>query len=267
MKSFRVCDICGVTSNTKIIRWVESAHCYLCSKHKAQFYRTGQITDASKTTTHDKNEYIIKDSYAEIIIKNKKQEIKAIALIDIDDIERCKKVKWTTNGNGYVEGNSKKYKLHRFIMDYDGPLQIDHINRNKLDNRKENLRIVNQFENAQNVGAHGVSFDKKANKWKAETQRYGKYFFIGLYQTKENAIIARNKFNKELEKEKDILLAERRMKDPNHIIGVTPSSHGRWVAKFCADNKVYHVGTYDTKEEAVAARAAAILEHKNKTPA
>ena len=236
----------------------------LCNKHRAQFNRYGQIIDSTKETTNDKNKYIIHDNYAEIIICDKKQQTKTIAVIDLEDVERCKTVKWTSNGQGYIEGNQKRYKLHRFIMNYDGPLQVDHINRNKLDNRKENLRIVSIFINNQNNGANGVSFDKKTNKWKAEANRYGKYYYIGSYKKKEEAIEARKHFVEAIEKDKDKLLNEFINKDNKHSIGVRPSPHGKWLAKFCAEGKTFHVGTFNTKEEAIKEREKAIEKYKNK---
>jgi hypothetical protein len=112
--------------------------------------------------------------------------------------------------------------------------------------------------NNQNNGAIGVSFDKNANKWKAEFQRFGKYFNAGTFDTKEQAIEARIKAINEVEKNADKLLFEYEEKNCNKSIGVRPSPHGRWVAKFYRQNKTYHVGTFDTQEEAVAARLRAV---------
>lgn len=260
----RKCGICGATNEEKIVKWVSAANCYLCSKHKAQFYRNGKITDPTKRTTVDKNEYIIKEDHAEIIIRNNRQQIIATALIDIDDVEKCMPIKWSMSQKHYVRCRHKNISLHRFIMDYDGPLQIDHINRNRLDNRKSNLRIVSIFVNAQNNGKEGVSFDKKTNKWRAEFNRYGKYFYVGSYKTKEEALIARNNKITEIDNDKNIYLMNYLNKSKNHYTGVRPSPHGRWMAKFWADGKVHHVGTYDTEEEAFNARNIAINEYKKK---
>lgn len=71
----------------------------------------------------------------------------------------------------------------------------DHINRNKLDNRKQNLRFCSYSVNNNNSnlrsdntsGVKGVSFKKKSNKWKAEITNNGKYIFLGNFNTKEGA--------------------------------------------------------------------------------
>lgn len=258
------CDICGRMSDEHHrICFNAKSGCFLFQKHKAQINRYGKIIDPTQRTTADKNEYIIREDYAEIIIRNKTGEIKATGLIDIEDVEKCKNVKWTTDGDSYINGCSKKYKLYRFVLDYDGPLQVDHINRNKYDNRKSNLRIVTQFKNAQNNGKLGVSFDKNANKWKAEFQRYGKYYNAGVYSTIEEAVEARNKAIIDIEEQEKELIKLYNAKDKNHVTGVRPSPHGKWIAKFCANGKVFHVGTFDTKEEAVKQREIFIEKYKN----
>ena len=89
------------------------------------------------------NTIILKETHAELIINSPKYGIKTI-LIDLDDVERCHGVKWyarkKSNGiyaMGSMKGGKKAF-LHRFIMDYYGKLEVDHINRNTLDNRKAN---------------------------------------------------------------------------------------------------------------------------------
>jgi hypothetical protein len=84
------------------------------------------------------------------------------------------------NTNGYiiVWDGAVRHRAHRLIWEMffgeipDG-LEIDHINRNRSDNRIENLRLVNRSENNLNTGIRvdntsgykGVSFDKKRSKY------------------------------------------------------------------------------------------------------
>ena len=261
MNKLRICDICGATSEEKTIKWFSQMNCFLCSKHRAQMYRNGKITDTSARTTIDRNEYIIKNDYAELVLRDKNQNIKAIALIDKEDVEKCKNIKWSISDTGYVNGKSKKYKLHRYILDYDGPLEVDHINRNKLDNRKENLRIVSKFTNAQNNGALGVSFNSKTNKWRAEFQYYGKYFYVGEFDNKEEAINKRLEAISTAELQKEKLLKEYLKKYPDKIVGIKLSSHNKWIAEICTNGKKYHIGTFNTKTEATEARNKALVKY------
>ncbi len=77
------------------------------------------------------------------------------ALVDNIDFERLNKHKWYYNGNYAVRGiliNKKPvvWRMHWDIMGKpEKGLETDHINRNKLDNRKSNLREITQLENNQ----------------------------------------------------------------------------------------------------------------------
>lgn len=84
-------------------------------------------------------------------------------IFDIDDYERVRNFQWYMKDNGYISctgtRKNKNKTLHRFIMKCNNNEIIDHINRNKLDNRKENLRIVSLNENNHNrsIGKNNTS--------------------------------------------------------------------------------------------------------------
>jgi hypothetical protein len=100
---------------------------------------------------------------------------------------------------GYMQVSykNKRYLLHRLIWVWHGnelskELEIDHINRNKQDNRIENLRQVTRKENRKNRKADYVCFDKAANKWYAYTSKNclkGRKF-LGYYNTKEEEAVS-----------------------------------------------------------------------------
>lgn len=200
------------------------------------------------------NKYIEKDGVSYLLITNLKTNTITTVLLDREDIEKCKKYKWVINKQGYVEAVWKRITLHRYVLDYNGDLLVDHINRNRLDNRKNNLRIATLLVNNQNNSCPGVSFDKHAGKWKAEYSRFGKAYYAGIYNTKEQAIEARAKAILETEKESESLLKEFRNRDKNHLTGIQPSAHGKWTARYCSKGKIHYIGTYKTKEEAFVAR-------------
>ena len=98
--------------------------------------------------------------------------------------------------------NRKPYFAHRLAWLYIHgymPKEIDHINRDKSDNRICNLRSVNRSENNFNrnlqcnneSGVQGVSFYKSLNKWKVCINYKYKQLHLGYFKTKEEAIISR----------------------------------------------------------------------------
>lgn len=83
-----------------------------------------------------------------------------VAIIDAQDYERAQSIRWFAiwkphHGkfyvNGYV-GRNKYIRLQNFLMKPPLGLFVDHINRDPLDNRRSNLRIVTHAENCKNRG-------------------------------------------------------------------------------------------------------------------
>jgi hypothetical protein len=82
---------------------------------------------------------------------------------------------------------------------------IDHINRNKLDNRRKNLRVCTQKVNSHNSslrstntsGVSGVFFDNRAKRWRAQIYYNGKTKHIGIYDSFNDAVVARKKAEQE----------------------------------------------------------------------
>jgi hypothetical protein len=67
------------------------------------------------------------------------------------------------------------------------PQVIDHINRDKLDNRIVNLRSVTPQQNQFNRGGKGYCYDNKSNKYKAYISVNSKDIHLGLFNTPEEA--------------------------------------------------------------------------------
>ena len=98
--------------------------------------------------------------------------------------------------------------MHRLLLSAKKGSYIDHINGNKLDNRRSNLRICTQQQNVHNsIGRKGtskykgVSWDKRRNKWKAIIGHNYKRIELGRFNTEEQAAKAYNKKAKELHRE------------------------------------------------------------------
>lgn len=175
-----------------------------CNKHYQQIRKYGEI----RRTKEDLNEIVLYKDYAEIILYNKESVEIARTKIDLDDIDKVKECKWHLNDNGYVRGNvgnERMEYLHRFLLNIQDNVIIDHINGNPLDNRKCNLRIATPTQNNMNMkkrsdnisGYKGVGWQKKRNKWRARITINKKTIELGHFNTIEEAIKARQKAEEE----------------------------------------------------------------------
>ena len=171
----------------------------LCPKHYNQILKYGEFLDNNPRTRYDENEIIKYDDYAEIVIYNHHCEEIARALIDLDDINKIKKYKWSLKGNGYIAAGDNGVMLHKIITNTNKNEIVDHINGNKLDNRKSNLRICTYTQNNINKciqsnnksGYPGVRWDERAKKWKVRITVNKKQLYLGYFINKEDVIKVR----------------------------------------------------------------------------
>lgn len=119
------------------------------------------------------------------------------ALIDDEDLERVNNIKWHFDGRYAAHKNRVKIYLHRFIMNFPKN-KIDHIDMNRLNCQKNNLREAtpqgngaNRLSNRNNKsGVKGVYLmvDKPRTKpWTAQIKVNYKSISLGVYSTKEEA--------------------------------------------------------------------------------
>lgn len=190
MKEIKRCSICGST-----IKVCNTEVGLLCGKHYLQYKRHGEIQSRTK---YDPNEFVIEEDLVRIFLYNKDGNKVAEALVDKNDYNLIKEYKWCLDKNGYVK-NSKQGYLHRIIT-RETILYVDHINGNKLDNRKSNLRVCSNADNLKNrvklpssntSGILGVRYRSDRSKWYAEIQVNNKKIRLGSYTDKEGAVRAR----------------------------------------------------------------------------
>lgn len=128
------------------------------------------------------------------------------ALVDDEDFEFLSQWKWYYNGGYSVRGCKVRILMHRVINKTADEFITDHINRNKLDNRNENLRAatrsLNNFNTKirsdNNSGEKGIHWSKVHSKWRPSVSKGGKRFYCGLYESIRNAVIARDNLIKKI---------------------------------------------------------------------
>lgn len=98
----------------------------------------------------------------------------------------------------YSPVSKKQSYLHRLIMNASGSVQVDHINGDGTDNRRNNLRIATPSQNMANTGKHshnksgykGVSKRKDRDKWRAQITKDRKVYWLGDFDNEVDAAIA-----------------------------------------------------------------------------
>lgn len=149
-----------------------------------------------------KNKYEIIDGI--VYIEIKKGDGIITCEIDQSDLEIADSIDgtWYLTGTGYAtykkmnKGEYELYLLHRVLLGVnDGSIQVDHKDGNRLNNKRDNLRITDVGGNSQNLavrsdsktGIRGVYYREDRDKYIAEITTYGKKYRIGSF---ESALIA-----------------------------------------------------------------------------
>ena len=125
------------------------------------------------------------------------------ALVDDDDREFINGFKWYPHTGGYAIAykNNLYIYMHRLILNSEKGVLVDHINKNKLDNRRSNLRPVTRSQNLFNSSGQkhrkskykGVFYAKQNRKWCAQISYYkSKRKGLGYFLTEEAAALAYN---------------------------------------------------------------------------
>lgn len=236
----------------------------------------------------NKNKYIFnkEKGYCKLYYKDK------YCLIDLDDVQSIMTYNWRYS-KGYFATDFKKdnkrttLSLHRYLMknnlnNYNKNV-IDHINRNKLDNRKCNLRICTQADNVKNrtisnknkYDVIGITYIN--NKYYAFLSVDGKYINLGYFDKKEDAITERlkaevvyfkeyspqkhlfNEYNIDINKEYNVHnYIGRKQGNDKSIKGIHKYKYktkdgykNKWRVEFSINNIKYYLGLFDDLEEAI----------------
>jgi hypothetical protein len=162
-----------------------------------------------------KNNYLTQGDITKVVVLFKGEEF--VCLIDREDLELIKSIgtSWHINNNGnqyksvrtdkQINGKKKSITMANLIMPPGTGEVVDHINRNPLDNRKKNLRIIPAWGNSQNIsmlsnnksGVRGVSWHKPLGKWRAKAAINKKHYHLGYYGSVEEAEKVVTEFRKQ----------------------------------------------------------------------
>ena len=200
------CEVCG--------RLVISRYKYdgikMCTKHYRQAKKYGKVLDTNPRTCHDLNSFKLVGDTAIFEVYNHKCEPVAEFLVDKDDLPLVRYKKWClSNTTGYIVtgnniGANKRISLHLFLLHGEVPSNffIDHINNNKLDNRRCNLRETTIAQNAQNKslqtgdrkntsGVAGVCWSKSRNMFEVEIRYNNKRLHLSRFFKFQEAVYVR----------------------------------------------------------------------------
>ena len=133
-----------------------------------------------------------------------------VALVDDCDCGHLMQWKWYADWQyncfrakrtSKVDGKRKTILMHTSVAKRMGidTTQIDHRDRNPLNNQRSNLRVATHSQNGHNrgtqknskTGVKGVSFNKEKGKYRAQITVEGRYYFLGYFDTipKAEAIV------------------------------------------------------------------------------
>ena len=120
-------------------------------------------------------------------------------IVDDSDYELLSQWSWYYNGGYAVRGCPERILMHRVITNCPIELEVDHINMDKLDNRRINLRNVTKSVNLHNTNAKktsksnikGVFWNPINKKWRVQFSIDKKRIEVGSFDSLERAIVAR----------------------------------------------------------------------------
>lgn len=155
------------------------------------------------------------DCTAQIPLRARDGRIRAFAIIDAADADWVNQWKWYLSDTGYVkrrtprrDGRQRNVPLHRELLGLvsgDGKV-VDHIDHNRLNCRRSNLRVVTSAQNNQNKLSkrgsasqyRGVTWHKAAGKWMAQVMVGRRYTYLGLFTEEAEAARASSDARKRL---------------------------------------------------------------------
>lgn len=144
------------------------------------------------------NAYRIEGSSAYLALTNSQGQVVCEAIIDLADLDLALEFGRWHLSNGYVKNvrAGRFTPLHRLVIPVRSDQVVDHINHNRLDCRRANLRACTHAENLQNrhgprpgarSGVRGVSWNPRGQSWQVTVRVATVRHYIGTFRTVEEA--------------------------------------------------------------------------------
>lgn len=125
-----------------------------------------------------------------------------VTKVDKSDLPLLSRHVWHRDTQGYARAMIKvnRWKLvrmHRFLMQPPDGQFVDHIDCNPLNNSRANLRVCTPAQSIANIRKYtgksrfkGVCWHAAAKKWMAQIKDHGRYRYLGLFTSEEDAATA-----------------------------------------------------------------------------
>lgn len=190
----KICEICGKPTASYSKKFNKT----LCPKHYYQLKTFGEV----RNTKYDKNPINIYETTIGILLYDSAYNLTGECIIDKEDYDKLKNIRWRLDGGGYAINNSNKKEtlyIHRIINNTPSNMFCDHIDKNKLNCKKENLRTVTHQLNCINVGkksnntsgVKGINWNKRNQKWRSRITLNNTEINLGEYTNYLDAVKSR----------------------------------------------------------------------------
>ena len=226
---------------------------------------------------------MVRDESVEIALTNTDD----VALVSKEDYNRLKDIPWYKSAYGYAiknfyRGDNKweVVRMHREVIGAKDGQHVDHINGDKLDNRRSNLRIATPLQNNWNKGLTA----RNSSGYKGVSERNGRYEsyirnrgileHLGTYESKEDAAKAYNVKAEEYFGEfawlndvdhKGFKIRDKHVPYSKFRGTWYHKDKNKWYAGITHKGKQMHLGSFESEIDAAKAyNKAAIEYHKER---
>lgn len=192
----------GTAKRPMIVRYVnrrkQTLSSFILGKKGRISFINGDSTDHRKSNLKIKSSKIENHGDFAIVKVQQKDDVFDV-IVDSEDLIHFDK-EWYINSHGYLlrkermpDGKRKDIFFHRLITNCPDGMEVDHINSNRQDNRKSNLRICTKAENSRNrlktslLDYKGIGYIDKTGYYSASIKVNGKTYSFHGYKTQYEA--------------------------------------------------------------------------------